>query len=566
VASELEKPEPVRVLFVEDSPDDVELARMELEDAGLEIDSAVVSTADDLRTQLQSRTWDIVISDYWMPSFTGLDALHIVQEYELDMPFILVSGTVGEDVAVELMRAGAHDYLLKDRLARLPTAVERELRALRRRKEQRRAEHAQRLVVQASAILASSLEIEQTLGELARLIAGDGSDVCIFNLSEVDFGPEWVSAAADLPESQELAFALGLALSKSDASATNADSGVTSSRSVELVPIVDAERIASLSPEPAVADLIQRIGTRSFVRTPLESGGRTLGFITLLSTRQNRRYDAFDLALARDLAWRVASAVDNARLYRNAQDAIRMRDEFLSIASHELRTPITAIRLQVRGVRRVAANPPGPAGTPGNPVNPANAALNERLSRVERSMARLSQLVDSLLDVSRIATGKLKLHPEPTDLGKLARQVMEYVEPDAERAGVEITLVELSPAEGAWDLLRLEQVLMNLISNALKFGAGRPIEIETGTYPATNDGSEKRRAFVRVIDHGLGVAPEDAERIFGKFERSVPARQYGGLGLGLYISRQIVEAHDGTISARPTEGGGATFEVTLPLA
>ena len=136
---------------------------------------------------------------------------------------------------------------------------------------------------------------------------------------------------------------------------------------------------------------------------------------------------------------------------------------------------------------------------------------------------------------------------------------MEYVEPDAERAGVELTLVEHSPAEGAWDLLRLEQVLMNLLSNALKFGAGRPIELETGTDPET------KRAFVRVIDHGLGVDPEDAERIFGKFERSVPARQYGGLGLGLYISRQIVEAHDGSISVRPTPGGGATFEVTLPI-
>ncbi len=552
MASELEKPEPVRVLFVEDSPDDVELARMELEDAGMELDWAVVASADDLRTQLQSRSWDIVISDYWMPSFTGLDALHIVQEYELDMPFILVSGTVGEDVAVELMRAGAHDYLLKDRLARLPTAVERELRALRRRKEQRRAEHAQRLVVQASAILASSLEVEQTLGELARLIAGDVADVCIFNLSETDFGPNWVSAAAEDESLQDLAHRLGLALSKSDTSASNADSRVSNRRNVELVPVVDATRVASLSSDPAVAELFQRIGTRSFVRTSLDSGGRTLGCITLLSTREDRRYDAFDLALARELAWRIASAVDNARLYRNAQDAIRMRDEFLAIASHELRTPITAIRLQVRGVRRVAASI--------NVLPGVLPVLNERLSRVERSMARLSQLVDSLLDVSRIATGKLKLHPEPIDLGKLARQVMEYIEPDAERAGVELTLVELSPAEGSWDLLRIEQVLMNLLSNALKFGAGRPIQIETGT---DKDG---RCAFVRVIDHGIGISPEDAERIFGKFERSVPARQYGGLGLGLYICRQIVEAHAGTISVRPTEGGGATFEVTLPLA
>jgi signal transduction histidine kinase/CheY-like chemotaxis protein len=552
VASELEQPEPVRVLFVEDSPDDVELARMELEDAGLELDYAVVASADDLRAALQSRAWDIVISDYWMPSFTGLDALHIVQEYELDMPFILVSGTVGEDVAVELMRAGAHDYLLKDRLARLPTAVERELRALRRRKEQRRAEHAQRLVVQASAILASSLEIEQTLGELAHLIAGDVADVCIFNLSEADFGPDWVVTAADAAVSQELAVRLGHALSKSDAAASNADPKVSSSRSAELVPVVDAARAASLSSDPAVTELLQGLGTRSFVRTPLESGGRRLGFITLLSTRENRRYDAFDLALSRDLAWRVASAVDNARLYRNAQDAIRIRDEFLAVASHELRTPITAIRLQVRGVRRVVA---GDTGNPG-----LGAALNERLSRVERSMARLSQLVDSLLDVSRIATGKLKLHPEPIDLGKLARQVMEYVEPDAERAGVELSLVELSPAEGSWDLLRIEQVLMNLLWNALKFGAGRPIRIETGTYP------DERRAFVRVIDHGIGVSVEDAERIFDKFERSVPVRQYGGLGLGLYISRQIMEAHDGTISVRPTPGGGATFELTLPLA
>lgn len=552
MASELERPEPVRILFVEDSPNDVELARRVLEGAGMKIEFAVVASADELRATLKSRRWDIVISDYWMPSFTGLDALHIVQEYELDMPFILVSGMVGEDSAVELMRAGAHDYLLKDRLTRLPSAVERELRALRRRKEQRRAEHAQRLVVQASAILASSLEIEQTIGELARLIAGDVADICVFNLAAADFGPDWVSAASELAETQELAFALGRALSRFDAERAEADP--TSTRNVELVSLVDDARVATLIQDPAITELLRRIGTRSFLRTPLESGGRTLGYVTLLATRSDRSYDAFDLALARDLAWRVASAVDNARLYRNAQDAIRVRDEFLAIASHELRTPITAIRLQVRGVRRVATSSVPATLAP---------AFDERLSRVERSMTRLSQLVDSLLDVSRIATGKLKLNREPIELSRLTRQVIEYIDPDARSAGVEITLVEHAPVEGNWDLLRLEQVILNLLANALKFGTGRPIEVETGTY-STSDG-EPQRAFVRVIDHGIGVAPEDAERIFGKFERRVPARQYGGLGLGLYISRQIVEAHEGSISVRPTEGGGSTFEVTLPL-
>ena len=286
----------------------------------------------------------------------------------------------------------------------------------------------------------------------------------------------------------------------------------------------------------------------------VDAEGRLVGFTKVTRDTSERR----QLEQERETALEALASANreleslNERLQRAADD----QAQFLAVTAHELRTPITAIRLQVRGVRRVAG---------GNNTTPGLApALNERLSRVERSMARLSQLVDSLLDVSRIATGKLKLHPEPIDLGKLARQVIEYIEPDAERAGVELALVELSPTQGSWDLLRIEQVLMNLVSNALKFGAGRPITLEVGTYPASD--TEPQRAFLRVIDHGIGVSPADAERIFGKFERSVPARQYGGLGLGLYISRQIVEAHDGTISVRPTPGGGATFEVTLPLA
>ncbi|HZI16256.1 MAG TPA: CHASE domain-containing protein [Myxococcus sp.] len=241
-----------------------------------------------------------------------------------------------------------------------------------------------------------------------------------------------------------------------------------------------------------------------------------------------------------------AASAEQQRLAREAQAAVRVRDEFLSVAAHELRTPLTSLKLQLQSLYRQLRQE-GP---------PDRARLERGMDAADRQTTRLSQLVDSLLDVSRLSTGRLELNPEPLELGEVARELARRFEAEAQGAGVLLTVDAPQPVTGRWDRLRLEQVLTNLVSNALKYGRGAPVDVRV-----REDGAHAR---VEVTDRGIGIAPEDAERIFGRFERAVSSRHYGGLGLGLFITRQLVEALGGHISVHSEPGQGATFTVRLP--
>jgi signal transduction histidine kinase len=181
---------------------------------------------------------------------------------------------------------------------------------------------------------------------------------------------------------------------------------------------------------------------------------------------------------------------------------------------------------------------------------------NEKLDIAVRQTHRLEKLIENLLDVSRIATGQLKLELEEFDVCDAVRDVVRRLGEDAERAGCKLELHADKPAFGKWDRLRVEQVATNLFSNAIKYAAGKPIEISLE--------SDANIARLRVHDHGIGIGPESISRIFDRFERAVSARHFGGLGMGLYITRQIVEAHGGAIFVTSELGVGSTFTVELP--
>lgn len=242
----------------------------------------------------------------------------------------------------------------------------------------------------------------------------------------------------------------------------------------------------------------------------------------------------------------AAVAVENARLYREAREAVALRDEFLGVASHELRTPLTSLRLQLHRALRLLEQP-GEA-----------AKLRGVVEASERQARRMTGLVDGLLDVSRIAHGKLSLELEMVNLTDTASEVASRLSEQFSAAGSPFTLVAPAPVVGHWDRLRLEQVLTNLLSNAAKYGRGRPVEMRVWA-----DGHE---AHVTVRDEGIGLAPEDARRVFDRFERAVSVRHYAGLGLGLYITRQIVMALGDEVSVESELRRGSTFFVRLPLA
>ncbi len=250
------------------------------------------------------------------------------------------------------------------------------------------------------------------------------------------------------------------------------------------------------------------------------------------------------IAAVRDVAER-RKMEERARLWRKAQEEVRERDEFLSIASHELRTPITALQLQLQLLQRTARRLAGEVPQ----------VLAPKLESLERQTRRLSLLVNELLDVSRMRLGRLELRYEEADLAEVAREAAGHVETDVSRGGSRLAY-DLSPAPGRFDRLRLEQVIGNLLVNAGKFGEGKPVVLRVRP-----DGDA---AVLEVSDQGIGIAPEHQARVFERFQRAVPAQHFGGLGLGLYVARQIVEAHGGTIAVTSAQGAGATFTVRLP--
>jgi signal transduction histidine kinase len=256
---------------------------------------------------------------------------------------------------------------------------------------------------------------------------------------------------------------------------------------------------------------------------------------------------------ARELLARVRSNLERVRMRRevarerarveNLLEAMRARDEFLSIASHELKTPLTAFQLQLGAIQKGLS-----------PLSQNN--IGERLDLARRSVRRLARLIETLLDVSQLTTGRLQLEPARVDLAALVSEVVAATEEEARRLGTPLLVQLERPLTGYVDSDRMEQVVHNLLSNALKFGKGRPVEVILR--------SEGNTVWLTVVDHGIGIHQSERARIFERFERAVSARNYGGLGLGLWVTRQMVEAHQGSILVEETPGGGATFHVRLP--
>jgi PAS domain S-box-containing protein len=229
-------------------------------------------------------------------------------------------------------------------------------------------------------------------------------------------------------------------------------------------------------------------------------------------------------------------------------EAVHARDVFLSIASHELRTPLTAAQLQIQSAQRQYRRE-WPEGF--------SSSLAARLDSTAASVERLGVLVNALLDVSHVASGKLVTCRDPLDLSELVPRWAERLSDAARRGGSELGLDVERGVSIVGDELRLEQVLTNLLSNAIKYGEGRPIEVRLRC--------SSQRALLSVIDHGIGISPEDQVRIFDRFERAVNARHYSGLGLGLWIARQIVQASGAVLRVASAPGKGSTFTVDLPL-
>lgn len=227
------------------------------------------------------------------------------------------------------------------------------------------------------------------------------------------------------------------------------------------------------------------------------------------------------------------------------REAIRARDEFMSVASHELRTPLTSIKLQnemiIRSAKKEGAD---------------LSKLVYQLEKNDKNLIRINRLIEDMLDISRFTTGRLTLHKENFDLSLLVSEVLERLDPLLQEAGCTVTYQTSGPVEGEWDRFRLEQVFTNIITNAAKYAPSKPIEVNLATH--------NNQAIVKIKDHGKGVALKDQERIFKRFERADDSVSSWGMGLGLFIVREILNLHEGTVDINSEYLDGAEFIITLP--
>ncbi len=404
------------------------------------------------------------------------------------------------------------------------------------------AEHAERraaFLAEAGALLSESLDYEATFARLGRLCVRSLASMCTIDVVEERGLRRLVAADADPAKEPRLR-----ELRSPERDFTPPAAVVLRTGESLLVPDGLAR---SAGAEDERHRLVRELGVTTMIAVPLVARGQTLGVLTLGSRAPERCYGRAELELAEELAQRAASAIDNARLYRAAQEAVRVRGEFLTVASHELNTPVTSLMLALQSLRQAPT---------GRPIGPRTQ--DRLLELAARQGARLAKLVSDLLDVSRLEGGRLPLELADVELGGLVREVVARLEPDLSRARCEVSVTGDAEIMGRWDRSRIDRVVTNLLANAIKFGAGKPIELSVG--------SEHGVARLAVRDHGIGIDPAQCVRIFGRFERGVSERHYGGLGLGLYISRRIAEDHGGSIRCESRPGAGSTFTVDLPCA
>lgn len=412
--------------------------------------------------------------------------------------------------------------------------------------ERRRAEEVQKFLAEASSRLASSLDYETTLASVARMAVPTLADWCAVDVLEEAQALKRLAVAHVDPAKVEWAHELQKRYPPNMNDTRGVPEVLRTGKS-EIYPEITDEMLVQAAIDDGHLQIMRDVGFTSAMIVPLVTQGRTLGVITLISAESGRRYGRDDLALAENLAHRAAIAVDNARLYRSAQEANRLKDEFLATVSHELRTPLTAILGWATLLR-------------GHRFDEASA--KRALETIERNAKAQNQIIDDLLDVSRIITGKLRLDIRPVEPATFIESAVEAVRPAAEAKGVRLQKVldtGINPISG--DAARLQQVVWNLLSNAIKFTPrGGRVQIRL----------ERINSHLEIVvsDTGQGISQEFLPFVFDRFRQadSTTTRKHGGLGLGLAIVRHLVELHGGTVRAESTgEGQGSTFTVILPL-
>lgn len=410
------------------------------------------------------------------------------------------------------------------------------------------AEARQRLLAEVGVVLGMALDEATTLQRVASLAIPSLADFAAVDLLDHSGRIHRAAMAHRQPEQeamvQEMHHRFPLELQRETLVTHAIRSGTAA-----LAPEVGDDLLRSIAQNEDHLRLLQALGLRSLLVVPLIARGAPLGGIVLAYTDSGRRYTLADQVFAEDLARRAALAIDNARLYRQAQEAVQARDAFFAAGSHDLRNPLAAIKMIAQIMVYQARK--------GEPVRLDQ--WEREASQIDHAVNRADALVEQLLDVSRLQAGRtLELRTRPTDLVALARQVTADQQLLTEQHQITV-LATLERLVGEWDSRRLERVVANLVGNAVKYSpAGGSVTVRI----ATADGW----AILQVQDQGLGIPAQDLPRVFERFHRG--ANVVGkilGTGVGLASALQIIEQHGGTIVVESEPGSGTCFTVRLPL-
>ncbi|HEU5422054.1 MAG TPA: HAMP domain-containing sensor histidine kinase, partial [Nitrolancea sp.] len=411
-------------------------------------------------------------------------------------------------------------------------------------------QHAARAIARAEAsraVVAVQFDQRSIIQNITRIVSEQVGDGVVVRLVSGD--GQWLDVVAVHHPDPEKHRALGGMVS---AARLRIDEGfnaqVLASGQPLHIPAANQDEFHQYL-RPEYAGFHQQFGYHTLLIVPLRLRERIIGSIALFRDGESGPYSAAERTFVQDLADVAALAIDNARLYQQAQDAVEVRERFLSMASHELKTPLTTIKALGQLLERLSGQPE------------LDRSRQARLMRqLLQSTERFEELVNDLLDVSRIQQQRLALHPEALDLRELAGEVLDRFGESSERTDEHRLVLEApEPVLGEWDASRLDQVLTNLISNALKYSPG-------GGEVRVTVRQVGERAEVTVADQGIGITAEELRILFQPFSRGERVRaQVEGTGLGLYITHEIVEQHGGTVTVASQPDVGSRFSVRLPL-
>ncbi len=494
----------LRVLNVEDSEQDVALLTRFLSRSGSEIISDRVDTAEAMSLALESHEWDVVLCDYSMPNFNALAALALLKEMNKDIPFIIISGSVGEASAVEAMRAGAHDYLMKDNLVRLLPTIERELQEAENRRARRQAEEQlrgsqlyTRLLMESNidALMTTDpLGIITDVNQQMEILAGHSRDELIGTPFKQYF---------TVPERAED----GIRSVLREGRVTNYELTARSKNGVETVVSYNATTFHD------------------------QSGNLQGVFGGARDVTERKRFE---------------QTLQEKNL--ELEKANLAKDRFLATMSHELRTPLNAI-LGFTGTLLMKL--PGPL----------TSDQEHQLKIVQSSGKHLLSLINDLLDLAKIESGKVEIKYEAIVCQTVLEEVAAALRPLAEKKGLDFSVK--APRGSVWvesDRRILSQILINLTNNAIKFTDRGKIQIELGTQPSNGN----TLATINVTDTGSGIRPDDREKLFQAFQQVDAGHQAEGTGLGLYLSQKLAVLINGRIELESEYGKGSVFRLLIP--